>query len=53
AHKGKEERDNEITEMLTCMGFTVLRIMYKAPLTNKRFCEVIDEIKEFVGDVGE
>ena len=51
AHRGREERDSEIKELMENMGFEVLRISYKAPLTNKRFLEVIEEIKEFIGDV--
>jgi very-short-patch-repair endonuclease len=52
AHRGREELDDEIKEMLESKGFSVLRIRYKPPLVrgSSQFKQVITEIKMFLGD---
>jgi very-short-patch-repair endonuclease len=43
------ERDQEIDDLLELQGWEVLRIPYKAPLTEKALNEIMNQIKVFIG----
>lgn len=50
AHSGdkQQQRDEEITELLTTQGWEVLRIPYEPPLTEKALQEIMTAIKSFL-----
>jgi len=43
-----ERRDQEIDELLELQGWSVLRIVYDPPLTNKALAKVMGQIKHFL-----
>ncbi len=47
-HQKKQERDEEITNMLEQKGWDVLRISYEAPLSKEKLVEIIDSIQIFL-----
>ncbi|MGD6850773.1 MAG: DUF559 domain-containing protein [Candidatus Bathyarchaeia archaeon] len=49
-HRKKQERDEEIDNLLEVQGWTVLRIPYMPPLTGAEFTRVIGLIREFIGE---
>ena len=50
AHAKRQEKDEEITNLLENKGWTVLRIPYFAPLTQKRLIEILAEIQAIIGE---
>jgi very-short-patch-repair endonuclease len=43
-------KDAEIDNLMECAGWQVLRLVYDPPLQGKALAEVINKIKEFVGE---
>ncbi len=48
-HRGKDEWDQEVVDLMEQKGWQVLRIKYNAPLTTDKLKEVLDQIQEFLG----
>ena len=48
-HRKKQERDEEIKELLESKGFSVLRITYHSPLPSSKLIEILDQIQTFIG----
>ena len=45
-----ERRDTEIDDLLELQGWSVLRIVYDPPLTDKALTKVMGKIKEFLNE---
>ncbi len=50
AHRGREEWDEEVENLLEKRGWKVLRIRYAAPLTTKNLTRILDEIQQWLGE---
>ena len=48
-----EARDEEIDNLLERQGWAVLRIRYDPPLQGGKLCEVVRQIREFIGEASE
>lgn len=46
--KHVEARDEEIDNLLECLGWTVHRIRYEAPLTQQRLKEIMAELRDIL-----
>jgi very-short-patch-repair endonuclease len=44
----QQERDEEVSDLLTAQGWDVLRIPYEPPLTESALQQIVAKIKEFL-----
>ena len=51
-HRKRQEKDEEIDALLELQGWSVLRVPYDPPLTEKRLAEIVGEIQEFLNQSG-
>ena len=49
-HRKRQEKDEEIDNLLEVKGWTSLRISYEAPLTKEKLTDITDKIQKFIGE---
>ena len=49
-HRKRQEKDEEIDNLLEIKGWNVLRIPYDAPLTKEKLTEITNQIQTFIGE---